>query len=236
VTAQALASYLINSARQQKVAVFYNPQSNYSKSLREQFGISFQASGGQIVQEFDLSDSFFMAGAAIHQAHRQGGTALVLLPDGQTGSNAFRNVLKAIKANQGRYLMVGGDSLYNSEILEIGGKDAANRLVVAIPWHRLSSPNPEFPLSAQKLWGGEVSWRTALAYDATRASITALEKQPQPNRIGVQQALVDPNFEAKGATGVIHFREKGDRREPNIQLVKVIPSKGGDDYVFVPVK
>jgi ABC-type branched-subunit amino acid transport system substrate-binding protein len=226
VTAQALARYLINNVRQQKAAVFYNSQSNYSNSVQKQFHVSFSGSGGQVIEEkFDLSDSFFNPSAAIDRAQQQGATALVLLPNSQTSSNAFHNVLKVIKANQGRYWMVGGDSLYNPEILGMGGKDAVNRLVVAIPWHSLSSPNPKFSKDANRLWRREVScWCTPFAYDATRALITTLEKQQQPNRIGVQRTLADPGFQANGATGKIRFSSWGDRLESNIQLVKVVPS------------
>jgi ABC-type branched-subunit amino acid transport system substrate-binding protein len=241
VTAKALANYLINVARQQKAGVFHNSQSNYSNSLQKQFRISFSASGGQVIEEkFDLSDSFFNPAAAIERAQQQGATALVLLPNSQTSSNAFHNVLKVLKANQGRYSMVGGDSLYNPEILGMGGKDAVNRLVVAIPWHSLSSPNPKFSKEANSLWRREVScWCTPFAYDATRALITALEKEKrqQPNRIGVQQTLADPAFQANGATGKIRFSDSGDRLESNIQLVKVVPSKtSASGYEFDLVK
>ncbi len=235
VTAQALANYLVNNARQQKAAVFYDSHSNYSKSLREQFRISFRARGGQLIEgKFDLSDPFFNAAAAINRAQQKGAKALVLLPNSQTSSNAFLNALKVIKANQGRYWMVGGDSLYNSEILEMAGKDAVNRLVVVVPWHRLSSPNPNFPKEAGSLWRVEVScWCTAFAYDASRALITALKKQQQPNRIGMQKVLADPTFQAEGATGKILFK-KGDRLESNIQLVKVVPSNSSaSGYEFV---
>lgn len=236
VSAQALASYLINISQQRKVAVFYNPLSNYSQSLRDQFRITFLASGGKIIEEFDLSDPLFAPSAAINQAIKQALCCLVLLPDSQTSRNAYRNALKVIKANKRRYLMVGADSLYTSEILQMAGKEAENNLVLAIPWHSKSSPNLEFPTVANKLWGGEVSWRTAMAYDATRVLITALEKQQQPNRISVLEALADPNFEAAGATGEIHFHGKGDRREPNIELVKVVPSKDSEDgQIFVPL-
>lgn len=236
-TAEALVNYLVKLGQEKKVAIFYNPQSNYSDSLQKQFSISLQKSGGQIMKKrFALSDSFFNSVDAINQARQQGATAIALLPDSQISSNAFRNALKVIKANQGRYLIVGGDSLYNAEILEdIGAKDAANRLVLAIPWHSLSSPNSEFTSAAEKLWGGDVSWRTALAYDATRALITALAKQPHPNRISLEQTLTDPNFKATGATGVIQFSEKGDRRDPHIQLVKVVLSKSSEEYIFVPL-
>jgi hypothetical protein len=39
-------------------------------------------------------------------------------------------------------------------------------MVLAVPWHILGDPNSPFPKAASQLWGGEVSWRTALAYDA----------------------------------------------------------------------
>lgn len=235
-TAPKLADYLINNVRQQKAAIFYNPQSIYSRSLRDQFRKSFLANKGQVVEEFDLSDALFKADAAINQAHKQGAEALVLLPDSLTSRNAFPNAMKVFKANQGRYWMVGGDSLYSNEILQLGTQDAVKRLVVATPWHSLISPNREFPKVAQELWKGEVSWRTAFAYDATRVLITALKKQPQPHRNDVQQVLEDTKFETKGATGVIHFGAHGDRFESNIQLVKIVPSNSSDyGYLFVPI-
>lgn len=230
ITAQALTDYLKNIARQQKAAVFYNPQSNYSDSLHKQFLKSFHASGGQVIEKkFDLSDPSFNAAASINQAQQQGATALVLLPESKTDSNAFQNALKVLRANEGRYWILGGDSLYNYEILE---KDAVNRLVVATPWHSLSSPNPKFPKEAESLWKGQVSWRTALAYDATRALITTLEKQQQPNRDDVRKALADPTFQANGATGEIRFSPWGDRIESNIQLVKVGRSPSGYNFVL----
>jgi ABC-type branched-subunit amino acid transport system substrate-binding protein len=234
VTAQALANYLMNDAHQQKAAVFYNDLNPYSRSLHNQFHISFPAIRGQVIEEkFDLSDASFKAKADIHRAQKQGATALVLLPESKTDSNAFQNALKVIRANEGRYWMVGGDSLYNSEILE---KEAVNRLVVATPWHSLSSPNPKFSEEAKSLWKGPVSWRTALAYDATRAVITALDKKQQPNRDAVRKALADPTFQANGATGEIRFDPSGDRVKPNIQLVKVVPSNNAySGYIFVPV-
>jgi branched-chain amino acid transport system substrate-binding protein len=82
-------------------------------------------------------------------------------------------------------------------------------------------------------------WCTPFAYDATRALITALEKEKrqQPNRIGVQQTLADPAFQANGATGKIRFSDSGDRLESNIQLVKVVPSKtSASGYEFDLVK
>ncbi|MCL1469793.1 bifunctional serine/threonine-protein kinase/ABC transporter substrate-binding protein [Argonema antarcticum] len=236
VNAQAMASYLIQ-AHQRTAAVFYTPQSNYSKSIRDQFHISFPASGGQVVADFDLCKNNFNAVAAITQAQRQGATTLVILPDGQTCSMSFGNVLNLIKANQGRYSMIGGWGVYDSNILKMRSKDVVERLVVTVPWHRLSSPNPKFSALSEQLWKGEVSGLTATAYDASRVLITALTKKPQPKRSDVREVLSVGGFQAYGATGVISFHfSSGDRNEPISVLVKVVPSKCSPySHIFVPV-
>lgn len=229
VTAQALTSYLLNSARQQKAAVFYNSNSSYSSSLRNQFMTDFSASGGSVV-EFDLSTFLFSANQKIEQIQKQGISALVLLPDSTTRNKA----VEVIKANSPRYLMLGGDSVYNSDVLKMGAQDAVG-LVVATPWYNLGSSNREFGQAAEKLWGGAVSWRTAFAYDATRSLIAALEKTANPSRNLLQKTLSDPNFIATGATGDIQFRANGDRKTAQIQFVKVEQNPQGKP-VFVPLK
>lgn len=235
VAAQYLASYLSDQAHQQTAAVFYAPRSSFSQSLLDQFLMSFPAKGGKVVSKFDLSDPLFNAAAAIDQAQKQGDTALGVFPDGGTTPYGVSNTLKLIKANHGRYWIVGGSTLYSPDTLELLGKDALNRFVVVVSWHHLDSPNPEFPQAARNLWKGNVSWRTATAYDATRALIAALEKQQSPSRVSVQQVLAEKNFQAEGATGVISFNG-GDRKEPLSTLVKVVPSScSSESYEFVPV-
>ena len=236
VAAQYLASYLIAQAHQQAAAIFYAPQSSFSRSLRDQFLISFPASGGKVVKEFDLSSPVFNAADAINQAQRQGSTALGIFPDGGTTAYGISNTLKLIKANQGHYWIVGGSTLYSSDTLELLGKDALNRFVVVVAWHHLDSHlNSKFPQIARDLWGGDVSWRTATTYDAARALIAALERLSSPSRVSIQQVLADNNFHAEGATGAISFRG-GDRNEPFSTLVKVVPSNcSSESYEFVPV-
>ncbi len=234
VNAQALASYMIQ-AKQRTAAVFYTAKSNYSKSIRDQFDISLDASSGRVVADFELCKNDFNAVEAIDQAQAKGATTLVFLPDGQTCPFSFRNVLEVIKANQGRYPMVGAWSVYSSEILQIDSKYVVDRLVVTVPWHHLSSPNLKFPKDSEQLWKAEVSGLTATTYDATRALITALAKKPQPNRSDVRQALSAPDFRANGAMGTISFRG-GDPNKPIFKLVKVVPSKCSPyGFRFVPV-
>ncbi len=236
VNGQALASYLINQARQQAAAVFFDPNSNFSSSLQEQFHTSFRGGGGQVVKEFDLSDPLFQASTAIDQAQQQEATALVILPDANINPRTFDNAFKLIKANQGRYWMMGGNTVYGPKTLEFAGKEAVDRLVTVVPWHHLSSPNREFAQAAEKLWGGEVSSRTALAYDAASALITALEKLHRPSRTDVQKALADPNFKATGATGIVSFKTNGNRKEPVVEWVTVVPSKCSPyGFRYIPV-
>lgn len=232
VTAQSLSSYLLNRARQQTVAVFYNPGNLYSQSLQEQFQTNFRSGGGNIVEEFDLSTILFNPDIAVDKAKKLGATGLVLFPNTSTRDQA----INAIKANRNGYCMVGGDSVYNSQTLKEAGKETVDRLVVATFWHRLKSPNPQFPKDAENLWQAGVSHRTALAYDATRAVIEALKTLPQEaTRLSIQKALTNPSFKIFGATGNISFDNNGDRKEPIIQLVAVVPSINNSAYEFVPI-
>ncbi|WP_338421582.1 hypothetical protein [Nostoc flagelliforme] len=51
-------------------------------------------------------------------------------------------------------------------------------MVVAVPWHIQGDPKSDFPQKSRQLWGGDVSWRSALSYDATVALIEALKRNP----------------------------------------------------------
>ncbi|MEG3863080.1 bifunctional serine/threonine-protein kinase/ABC transporter substrate-binding protein [Microcoleus sp. herbarium12] len=231
VAAQSLSSYLVNRVRQQTVAVFYNPGNAYSQSLRDQFQTNFISSGGNIVEEFDLSSPLFKPYLAVDKAKKLEAKGLVLFPNISTRDGA----INTIEANRYGYCMVGGDSLYNSQTLKDAGEESVNRLVIATFWHRLNSPNPQFPKDAENLWQAGVSPNTASAYDATRAVIEALRNLPQPTRINIQEALANASFNTIGATGKISFDKNGDRKESTIQLVAVVPSSNNSAYEFVPI-
>ena len=233
LTAQSLSSYLLNRVSLQTVAVFYNRGNPYSQSLRDQFQTNFTSGGGNIVEDFDLSKpNEFNPDKTVDKAKKLGSTGLVLFPNTSNRNQA----IKVIKANRDGYCMAGGDTLYNNQTLKEAGEEAVNRLVIADFWHRLNSLNPQFPKDADNLWQAGVSARTALAYDATRAVIEALKTQPEASRLSVQKALADPNFNTIGATGYISFDNNGDRKEPIIQLVAVVPSSNNSSsYEFVPI-
>lgn len=242
VTAQALASYLINrSAELPKVATFHNPNSADSESIRNQFINNLTAGGGTVLTNndgrFDFSRTSFNASAAVQLAKEREVNALALFPNSFTRAEA----IEVVKANgEFNVPIVAADSVYNEYTLKFGGAEAANNLAIATPWISLNSPNPTFPTEAKNLWGGSVSWRTALAYDATRALITALESLPKQQeltkRIAVKNALADENFSSYGATGEIHFLVNGDRKESRIDFARVVPSKCSPfGYSFIPL-
>jgi branched-chain amino acid transport system substrate-binding protein len=224
----SLAKYMLTKLNKKKAAVFYNSQSDYSKSLKDVFTTTVFGEGGEIVSEYDLSQGNFNPAQTVLEATQKGAEVIMLAPNSATLDQA----LQVVQINQKKLPILAGDSVYQPKTLEIG-KDLSLGMIIAVPWHILSNPNSPFVKTATNLWGGDINWRTTMAYDATEALITAISKNP--TRQGVQQALLDPNFVAKGGAGDIRFLPSGDRNQA-VQLVTVIKGdRSGFGYDFVPV-
>lgn len=224
----ALAAYQLDSLKLQKAAVFFNSDSDYSKSLKNVFTTDIFSKGGEVVAEYEFNASGFNAAQAVQEARNQGAEVLMLVP-----SANLDLALQVIQVNEGNLPILAGDNLYNPEVLQFGGRDAVG-LIVAIPWHILADPDAAFPKAASQLWGGEVSWRTAMAYDASQALIGAIGMNP--SRTGVQEALSNSSFRVQGAAGNVSFLPSGDRNQA-AQLVEVQPGNRTQfNYEFVPVK
>ena len=227
----ALSRYQVNQLKKQKTAVFYNSQSNYSKSLKDEFTTALYGDGGTVVAEFDLSKANFNAANDIKQARAQGAEVLMLA----TSTATLDQALQVVQVNDGKLPLLGGDDAYAAKTLQIGGKDAVG-MVVGISWHILAHPTAQFSQTSRALWGGDVSWRTAMAYDATQALIKALARDANPSRQRVQEALSSADFTAPGAGETIRFLPSGDRNLA-VQLVKIEPgSRSGFGYDFVPIR
>ena len=218
-TGTALARYLLTQNRRQ-LSVFFNSQSSYSRSLKEAFATTLTLEGGQILQEIDLSQG----DPPPTHPNSQG---LVLLTDAQT----FDRAIQVARLNNGRLPLFGGDALYRIDTLQ-QGQAAVNGLILPVPWHPQKSGDPQFPRAAQQLWGGDVNWRTALAYDATQAITTAL-RSGFTDSVALATALVAPDFGFAGVTGQVRFTPSGER-QGQVLLVRVQPgslSKTGYDFV-----
>lgn len=228
MAARSLANYMVKNLQKTQAAVFFNSQSNYSQSLKTEFVSSLALEGGQVLREFDLSQGNFSAAKSLEQATQQGAEVLMFATNTQTLDRA----LQVVQINQKRLNLLGGDDVYTVKTLEVGGEQASG-MVVAVPWHISGERNSDFPEKSRQLWGGDVSWRTAMAYDATVALIAALERNP--TRSGVQQALSSSDFSTMGASSAIRFLPSGDRTSP-VQLVQIVPgNRARTDYDFEPV-
>jgi branched-chain amino acid transport system substrate-binding protein len=225
----ALSRYMLTQLKKQKAAVFFNSKSTYSKSLKDEFTTALFGDGGQVVAEYDFNSPSFNVGDNVNQAIKQGAEVLMLAPNSATLDQA----LQVVQVNDKRVQLLAGDSAYNPKTLQVGRSNTVG-MVLAVPWHILGNPNAQFPKAANQLWGGEVNWRTALAYDAAKALIAGIERNP--NRSGVQQALSASDFSATGAAGDIKFLPSGDRNQA-VQLVTIQPgTRTSFGYEFVPMR
>jgi branched-chain amino acid transport system substrate-binding protein len=232
------AKKLAKEVQQKKAAVFYSSGSNYSKSIKQEFKKAVEQSQGKRVQEFDLLSPTFSAASTVKQATADGVQVLMLAADKNTLDRALL-VINVNQKQQKPLKLLGGDVLYSPYILENAGDEAVG-MVVAVPWHSDGEAKSDFARKSEKLWGGEVSWRTALAYDATMALVAAIKDNPNPTRFTVQKELSSEKTLATGATGEIAFEKSGDRKNPSVKLVevKIVPSPmktSGNDYKFGPV-
>ena len=176
----------------------------------------------------DFSAPSFNARVAINEAISRGADSLLLAPH----VDRINKAVEMARANQGRLTLFGSPTLYTAKTLQLGQNDV-NGLVLALPWHPDNFPGNPFLGNAVKLWNGAVNWRTAMAYDATRAITTGL--QQSLTRSGLKDLLRSPDFLADGASGKIQFLPSGERKKtPEIGgLVKVEPAKTSFGYEFV---
>lgn len=227
--ADTLSRYAIRTARKSNIAICFDSQSQYSQSFKDEFISAIYSDGGKIAQtNCDFSASNFNPSAIISQAVSNGADGLLLV----SPVTKIDRALEVAQTNQGRLALLSSSTLYTFQTLKQGQADV-NGMVLAVGWHPNAIAGNPFPSSAKKLWGGDVSWRTAIAYDATQAIITGLRQSN--TRQGLQKALSNSNFSAKGATGTIQFLPSGDRNGAAI-LVKIQPgASSGTGYDFVPV-
>jgi len=222
--AAALAAYMVYYREDREVAVFFDSTSDLSGSLKEEFNAFVTAWGGDVVSEYDMSESGFSADAVDDEE------ADVLMI--AASPDTLEDAATVIDANGGDKPVLGGGEIYNRYILEKTGSDA-QALTVAVPWHLLSrDTDTDFVETSRDLWKGDVSWRTATAYDAVIAIAAGLTGDA--SREGLKAALDDNNFSVDSATGPINFLPSGDRRQVE-RLVKVeAGTRSGTGYDFVP--
>lgn len=237
----ALSRYMTRTLAQEKAAIFYNSESKYSEGLRELFKKELDFESGEVVAEFDLFKGDFnsdnpdavaaAADAAVTEAIENGAETIALFHN----SGVLDTALAVIEANQNQLTILSGDSGYKPEMTEISDY-TADTLVVTVPWNLLGgNENSLFSNAARQLWGGDVSWRTAMSYDAVQALIEAIRQSD--SRSGVQDALLDPGFTADGAEEIIKFQSTTGDRDGSPKLVTVgLNPQAPDEYRFILIE
>ena len=222
--AAALSAYMLYYREDRNVSVFYDSASEPSSSLKEEFNSFVSAWGGDVMEEYDMSDDF-----SANDAVAEDDADILMLA---ASPDTLEAAAEVIQANNNTRPILGGDEIYNRYILEETGSDA-QALTVAVPWHLLArDTDADFVESSRDLWKGDVSWRTATAYDAVVAIATGLAEDA--SREGLKTALDDSNFTVESATGPINFLPSGDRRQVD-RLVQVEAcTLSGTGYDFVP--
>ncbi|MEL6459948.1 MAG: bifunctional serine/threonine-protein kinase/ABC transporter substrate-binding protein [Cyanobacteria bacterium J06621_15] len=200
IAAADLIEYVKQNIGSGNAAIFYNSKKSYSTSLKESFERKYASIGN--LTECDLD-------SGIDNCQIGDNIKLLMLSIGTDGASTASLLISRYK-NQP---LLGGDSLYNANnVSSTFGKQAEN-LVLSVPTH-VQRTTESFRSQSVKLWGTQsVGWRTATAYDATQAIVTALQKvENNPTRQGLYEQLNNPFFSAPGATGAVQFNRFHDRQ------------------------
>jgi branched-chain amino acid transport system substrate-binding protein len=226
-TADKLTQYFIQDLGLTRAAIFYNEQSEYSRSLKEELTTAIYGDGGEVVETVDISSGNFDSFKAYDSLIEQQAEVIILVPDSETVDKALRMA----RVNDQNLPILAGDSVYKPDTLKVG-EDVVD-MVLAVPWHIQDNRPSEFVQTADQLWGGDVNWRSAMAYDATQTLISAIAASP--SRSGVAEVLSQPGFSTSGASGMVRFLPSGDRNQA-AELVTIqqrSPSRSGFGYDFV---
>ncbi len=224
--AQTLANYALENS--QKFAICYDSTSLFSRSFKNTFSTIILQNQGQLSPTVcDFSAVNFNGDKEIREALNNGADTMVIIPhiDGIEKAN-----LLAVK-NRGRLNFLGTSVLNTIKTLEVG--ESMEGLSIVVPWSAKNPLNQLFATSARQLWGGNVNWRTASAYDATNTFIEGL-RQGQ-TRDTLQQAIENPQFSTNTINGIVKFLPNGDRSVKGI-IVQVQPSKHQTGYDFIPIE
>jgi len=216
---EQLAKHVTTTLKQQQVVIFYDSTDSYSKSLKDSFEQSFI--GKTVVPLVDLAEDADpkVALEKVKASAPQVQVAM-LFPGTQTVPRAIAVAREnAALPEKQRLRLLGGDVLYDNRTL-INGGSAIKDLVLAVPWFANSS----YAQTANDRWGGRINWRTASAFDATKALTQTLKTEVTRQQVlaGLRSLKLT---DAETSGNPLEFEPSGDRVEEPI-LVQAI--EGGN--------
>lgn len=135
--------------------------------------------------------------------------------------------IKLIVNNNGVNWILGTWGLRNPNTLEglRFAPMASSKFAIAVPWDPMTSADKDFLDDALLLWRTrKVAPVTATSHDAALVFVSALENLANPNnpsRMDILNQLRSTSVE--GATGSIRFNNKGDRVNPHVEFVHIVP-------------
>ncbi len=229
IAAQALSEYMKQALNRKSAVVYFNSESDYSKSLKGELSRAITQQGGEIVASYDLAVPNLDFNGSLTEAKQKGADVILLA----SNTDSLDRALQIVRLNENRLPILGGDDVYAPRTLEMT-REKGNTMVLAVPWHIQAASSQNFATRSRKLWGGDVNWRTATAYDAAQSLITAVRQTK--TRDGIQQVLRSSTFNAPGASRDIIFQSSGDRDVP-VQLVQITKgTRSGFGYDFKPIE
>jgi branched-chain amino acid transport system substrate-binding protein len=222
--ATTLAQQIIQVDHKHKLAICFDSSAADNASFRDDLLAAFSRLGGEIANvSCDISVAGFDSSSIVDKAVNSGADALFISSHVDQLDRSFQ----LAEANHGRLPLYSSPALNTFKTLEQG--HILSGLTLATPWQPpVIVPEGSFVDRARHLWGGQVSWRTAMSFDAGMAVLTGLQ-QSDGTRQGLQQALHQPQFSANGASGAVKFLPTGDRE---FQATITQVQQRNDKWVF----
>jgi branched-chain amino acid transport system substrate-binding protein len=229
--AESLAKYYLPAHPQAQIALCFDsqaPDNNaFSKAFEDRVNI-FNADHGGNAQlltpakglDCQLDSPQFNGAAKAKELIDRGVDTVLLSPyiDRIPLAMAMAQELAREAKDQAkrRPQLLGTPTLFTGKTLE-APPDAVTGLKLIAPWNGTAVPGSRFPAEAMALWGGPVSWRTAMAYDAVLVVRTGLAHGP--TRSGLLWAFSQT---LAGATGKIEFGGTSGERVVTSSLNRIM--------------
>ena len=217
IIAEALAEYAENNQKS-KIVICSDSQAT-DQSFFQAFINAINKRKLELISDIhcDFADDNFQPEQIIQSAIKENVNTIMMNPH----VDRIHQAIKLAESNQGKLLLLGNPSLQTQKTLAAG--NTVNGMIMAVPWQIGIVDNQEFVKNANHLWGKKklITWRTAMAFDATKIVVNAIQKKGS-TRTDIQQTLNSNRFSFLGVTGTIKFLPWGDRIG-NAVLVQIQP-------------
>ncbi|MBL1200405.1 MAG: ABC transporter substrate-binding protein [Nostoc sp. GBBB01] len=224
-TGEKLAQYALTN-NFKKIVIFCNPVDLYSRSIKEEFRLTFVKNRREKVVPsscINLADPNLNPAQEVKNLLKDPFVeAIALFPDTDKSIEVAMGIIKTYndsvdnlkKSNNNveqlkQIKILAGDSLYKPEVA-----NTLKNLILAVPWFRDAPKSRRFAQEAQSKWGGGVSWRTATSFDATQAFIGSFKLSPEVSRATVLNNLPKINISENTSGEPLKFDSSREINKP----------------------